>query len=198
MLEDLTTRGLLTESDGAKCIFVPKRKVPLMVQKTDGGYGYDTTDLAALRYRVHDQGASWIIYVTDEGQKLHFDTVIDAGKQVGYYDPAVTRYDHVGFGLVLQVMPGEEESKTGEAKPAAPKEAKGKAAKEAPKKEGAPKEEEKKEDPKKPKVGKMKTREGDSTKLMDLLDEAKNRTLEIFRERMQEDDEEGNVHAQKV
>ena len=54
MLEDLTTRGLLTESDGAKCIFVPKRKVPLMVQKTDGGYGYDTTDLAALRYRVHD------------------------------------------------------------------------------------------------------------------------------------------------
>ena len=51
MIEDLTTRGILTESDGAKCIFVPKRKVPLMIQKTDGGYGYDTTDLAALRYR---------------------------------------------------------------------------------------------------------------------------------------------------
>jgi len=67
MLEDLTTRGLLTESDGAKCIFVPKRKVPLMVQKTDGGYGYDTTDLAAIRYRANDQEATWVVYVTDEG-----------------------------------------------------------------------------------------------------------------------------------
>ena len=130
-----------------------------MVQKSDGGYGYDTTDLAALRYRANEEKADWIIYVTDEGQKLHFDTVIDAGKQVGYMDPAKTRYDHVGFGLVLQVMAGGEE-------------------------EG-------KEESKKPKIGKMKTREGDSTKLMDLLDEARNRTLDIFRQRMKEDDEEG-------
>ena len=101
MLEDLSSRGLLTESNGAQCIFVPKRKVPLMVTKSDGGYGYDTTDLAALRYRTEEQKADWIVYVTDEGQKLHFDTVIDAGKQVGYIDPAHTRYDHVGFGLVL-------------------------------------------------------------------------------------------------
>jgi len=48
--------------------------------------------------------------VTYEGQKLHFDTVIDAAKQVGYIDITKTRYDHVGFGLVLQVMPGEEET----------------------------------------------------------------------------------------
>jgi len=130
-----------------------------MVQKSDGGYGYDTTDLAALRYRANEEKADWIIYVTDEGQKLHFDTVIDAGKQVGYMDPAKTRYDHVGFGLVLQVMAGGEE-------------------------EG-------KEESKKPKIGKMKTREGDSTKLMDLHDEARNRTLEIFRQRMKEDEEEG-------
>jgi hypothetical protein len=39
--------------------------------------------------------------------------VIDAGKQVGYMDPAKTRYDHVGFGLVLQVMPGEEGAASG-------------------------------------------------------------------------------------
>jgi arginyl-tRNA synthetase len=52
-------------------------------------------------------------------------------------------------------------------------------------------EESKKEESKKPKIGKMKTREGDSTKLMDLLDEAKNRTLDIFRERMKEEDEDG-------
>jgi arginyl-tRNA synthetase len=40
--------------------------------------------------------------VTDDGQRTHFDTVIDAGKITGYYDPNVTRYDHAGFGLVLQ------------------------------------------------------------------------------------------------
>jgi|LauGreDrversion4_2_1035121.scaffolds.fasta_scaffold195777_2 arginyl-tRNA synthetase len=160
MLEDLIARGQITDDKGAKCIFVPKRKVPLMVQKSDGGYGYDTTDLAALRFRANEEKADWIIYVTDEGQKLHFDTVIDAGKQVGYMDPAKTRYDHVGFGLVLQVM-GEEAKDDG------------------------------KEESKKPKIGKMKTREGDTTKLMDLLDEARNRTLEIFRARMKEDDEEG-------
>ncbi len=140
-----------------------------------------------MRYRVTEQQATWIVYVTDEGQKLHFDTVYDAAKLAGYIDPAVTRYDHVGFGLVLQVMPGEEEAKTAAA-------AGGEAVKkEVPKKpeeiKGQKEEEIKKEDPKKPKIGKMKTREGDSTKLMDLLDEAKNRTLDIFRERMKEDEE---------
>jgi arginyl-tRNA synthetase len=67
MIEDLEARQILTISDGAKCIFVPKRKVPLMVQKSDGGYGYDTTDLAAIRYRANDENAQWIVYVTDEG-----------------------------------------------------------------------------------------------------------------------------------
>jgi arginyl-tRNA synthetase len=65
----------------------------------------------------------------------------------------------------------------------------GKPAAEETKKEEGKKEESKKEEAKKPKIGKMKTREGDSTKLMELLDEAKNRTLDIFRERMKEDDD---------
>ncbi len=177
MLEDLEARSIITVSDGAKCVFVPKRKVPLMVQKSDGGYGYDTTDITAMRYRVSELNASWIIYVTDDGQKLHFDTVYDAAKLAGYIDPAQTRYDHVGFGLVLQAMADD--------KPADPKAV------------GDGKEEEKKEESKKPKIGKMKTREGDSTKLMDLLDEAKNRTLEIFKERMKED-EEGEGKQGKV
>jgi arginyl-tRNA synthetase len=162
-----------------------------MVKKSDGGYGYDTTDITAMRYRTQEQHATWIVYVTDEGQKLHFDTVYDAAKLAGYIDPAVTRYDHVGFGLVLQVQPGEEEVKEDPAKKDGKKAAPAKPV------EGAAvlKEEEKKGDPKKadeakkPKIGKMKTREGDSTKLMDLLDEAKNRTLDIFKERMKEDEE---------
>ena len=218
MLEDLHERGLITEDNGAKCIFVPKRKVPLMVQKSDGGYGYDTTDLAALRYRSNVENAEWIIYVTDEGQKLHFDTVIEAGRQVGYMDPTKTRYDHVGFGLVLQVMadgaeetkeaPKDAAAKKGGKKPYQPK--KGEKAVdttakvEEPKKEAVveePKkvvEESKKgEESKKPKIGKMKTREGDSTKLMDLIDEAKNRTLDIFRQRMKEDDDETSTQADR-
>lgn len=67
MIEDLQARGVLQESKGAQCLFVPKRSVPLMVVKTDGGYGYDTTDLAAIRYRTQQEEASWVVYVTDEG-----------------------------------------------------------------------------------------------------------------------------------
>ena len=46
--------------------------MPLMVQKSDGGFGYGTTDMAALRQRVHDERGDWIIYVVDEGQSGHF------------------------------------------------------------------------------------------------------------------------------
>ena len=65
--------------------------------------------------------------------------------------------------------------------------------KEESKKEETKLEESKKEEAKKPKIGKMKTREGDSTKLMDLLDEAKARTLDIFRERMKEEEDTDGV-----
>lgn len=88
-----------------------------MVVKSDGGYNYDTTDLAAVRYRVNEQKATWIIYITDDGQKLHFETLIDGAIIAGYFDPKVTRYDHMGFGLVLQELkddgsqPAEEDKK---------------------------------------------------------------------------------------
>ena len=53
------------EEGGAKCVFVPKFKVPLMLQKSDGGYGYDSTDMAAIKYRLHDLKASHLVYITD-------------------------------------------------------------------------------------------------------------------------------------
>lgn len=53
-------------------VWVEGEKVPLMVQKTDGGFGYGTTDMAALRQRVQDERAEWLIYVVDEGQSGHF------------------------------------------------------------------------------------------------------------------------------
>lgn len=67
MVDELVAKGFIQESDGAKCIFIPKQKTPVMVQKRDGGFNYDTTDLAALRYRIEEQKADWIIYITDVG-----------------------------------------------------------------------------------------------------------------------------------
>lgn len=66
-VDDLVAREIATESKGAMCVFVPKLNVPLMVKKTDGGFNYDTTDMAAMRYRVNEIKADRIIYVTDIG-----------------------------------------------------------------------------------------------------------------------------------
>lgn len=41
----------IQNSDGAKVMFVENDHVPLMVVKSDGGFGYDTTDLAAIKHR---------------------------------------------------------------------------------------------------------------------------------------------------
>lgn len=60
--------GKLVTEDGRKVLFVPGQKVPLTVVKSDGGYTYDTSDLAALRQRVDDENAEWLVYVTDAGQ----------------------------------------------------------------------------------------------------------------------------------
>jgi arginyl-tRNA synthetase len=74
----LEQKELLVVSEGAKCVFLPsaaasnaernasstKEAPPLIVQKSDGGYLYATTDLAALTHRIQVEGADQIIYVT--------------------------------------------------------------------------------------------------------------------------------------
>lgn len=73
MLQELKDKGIAVESDGAQCIFVGKKNSPpVMVQKSDGGFGYAATDLAAIRYRVNEVKADRIVYITDIGQELHF------------------------------------------------------------------------------------------------------------------------------
>lgn len=101
IVEELTQKGLIQISAGAKCLFLEGFQIPLMVQKTDGGYNYDTTDLAAIRYRILEDKADRIVVVTDNGQATHFHMVFAAAKKAGWLDPAQTRVDHVGFGLVL-------------------------------------------------------------------------------------------------
>lgn len=72
LVEELLERKLAVEDSGAICVFVPKQKVPLMIRKSDGGFNYDTTDMAAIRYRVNDLKCDRLVYVTDIGQEFHF------------------------------------------------------------------------------------------------------------------------------
>lgn len=107
LVEDLEKRGFIQLSEGAKCLFVEGfqnregEPLPLMIQKSDGGYNYDTTDMAAIRYRIQEDHFDRLIYVTDAGQSTHFAMIFKAAQRVGYLDPAHTRLDHVPFGLVL-------------------------------------------------------------------------------------------------
>jgi len=95
-------KGIAVENEGAKCIFVGKKKSspPLMVQKSDGGFGYAATDLAALRYRVNEIKAERIVYVTDVGQREHFENVFAGGEKCEFVDPKKTKLDHMMFGMV--------------------------------------------------------------------------------------------------
>jgi arginyl-tRNA synthetase len=107
VVADLEKRGIVTISDGAKCIYLEGfegrdgKSLPIIIQKSDGGYNYDTTDMAALRHRIEIEKADRIIYVTDAGQSLHFQMLFKAAEKAGYLDPAKTRVDHVPFGVVL-------------------------------------------------------------------------------------------------
>jgi len=108
VVDDFEEKHLLQESDGAKCIYLPgfinreQEPLPIIIQKSDGGYNYATTDLAAIKHRVQQEHANWLIYVTDSGQSLHFSMIFAAAKQVGYLQNDMPRVDHVPFGLVLR------------------------------------------------------------------------------------------------
>lgn len=86
---ELEASGVAVISDGALCAFPPGftgrdgRPVPLMLRKSDGGYGYDSTDLAAIRYRLRDLGATRIIYVVGSEQHQHLQMVFATARQAG-------------------------------------------------------------------------------------------------------------------
>lgn len=60
--------GLIQLDEGRKIVFAPGQSIPLTIVKSDGGYTYDTSDLAALRQRIFVEKADILIYVTDSGQ----------------------------------------------------------------------------------------------------------------------------------
>ena len=106
VVEDLEQSGLLVEDAGAQCVFLEGftnkdgNPLPLIVKKSDGGYNYATTDLAALRYRIEQDGAQEIIYVTDAGQAAHFTQVFQVARRANWI-PEGVKLVHVPFGLVL-------------------------------------------------------------------------------------------------
>ncbi len=105
VVDDLDALGMLKNSYGAGCVFLDGfnakdgQPLPLIVQKSDGGYLYATTDLAAIRYRINQLKAKRIIYVTDARQKLHFEMVFACARQAGWVPDDVS-LEHVPFGSV--------------------------------------------------------------------------------------------------
>ncbi len=137
VIDQLKQDGVLQVSQGAGVVFVDGfsdkdgNQLPMIVQKSDGGYLYATTDLAAIRYRVNDLGAARIIYVTDARQSQHFAMAFKAAADAGWLANGAT-LEHVPFGTVM----GED---------------------------GKP----------------FKTRDGDVVRLVDLIDEAESRAIEV-------------------
>ncbi len=105
VVKDLETLGLLVEDQGAKVVFADGftnkdgDPLPLIIQKTDGGYNYATTDLAAIRYRTQQDGAERVLYVVDAGQGNHFAQVFQVAAKAGWIPDGV-ELTHVPFGVV--------------------------------------------------------------------------------------------------
>ncbi|MFF3917766.1 arginine--tRNA ligase [Streptomyces sp. NPDC001852] len=144
----LEESGVAVRSEGALCVFFDDVKgpdgnpVPLIVQKSDGGYGYAATDLSAIRDRVFNLKANNLLYVVDARQALHFKMVFETARRAGWLNEDITAFQ-LAFGTVLG-------------------------------KDGKP----------------FKTREGETVRLVDLLDEAIDRASAVVREKAQDLSEE--------
>ncbi|MEU8881899.1 arginine--tRNA ligase [Streptomyces hydrogenans] len=140
----LEESGVAVRSEGALCVFFDDVKgpdgnpVPLIVQKSDGGFGYAATDLSAIRDRVGNLKASTLLYVVDARQSLHFKMVFETARRAGWLNDEVKAVQ-LAFGTVLG-------------------------------KDGKP----------------FKTREGETVRLVDLLDEAIDRASAVVREKAQD------------
>jgi arginyl-tRNA synthetase len=106
VVEDLKAKGLLTTSDGAECVFLDEftgkdgTPQPLIVRKSDGGYLYATTDLAAVRYRVRALDADRALYSTDARQAFHFRQIFAVAAAAGFTGNRIS-LEHQPFGAML-------------------------------------------------------------------------------------------------
>lgn len=104
--DELEAAGIATVSDGALCVFLPGRTgrdgqpSPLIIRKSDGGYGYATTDLATVRHRVRDLHADRLVYVIGTTQSQHLEMVWETARLAGWLPESVPAV-HVRIGSVL-------------------------------------------------------------------------------------------------
>jgi arginyl-tRNA synthetase len=117
--DELEADGIATISDGALCVFPPGftgrdgNPLPLILRKSDGGYGYASTDIAAIRYRTRDLKADRIIYVVGSDQVLHLAMVFATADQAGWLTGDV-RVEHAVIGLVTAPGGGRLKTRSGE------------------------------------------------------------------------------------
>jgi arginyl-tRNA synthetase len=73
LVKDLEQAGILSEDEGRKLFFPAGCNIPLTLIKSDGGYTYDTSDLATIKQRIFEENADWILYIVDKGQSEHLE-----------------------------------------------------------------------------------------------------------------------------
>ncbi|MBW4627738.1 MAG: arginine--tRNA ligase [Brasilonema octagenarum HA4186-MV1] len=120
VVEELDKKGLLVENQGAKCVFLEGftnregEPLPLIVQKSDGGYNYAATDLATIRYRVQVDKVQRVIYPVGIEQINHFAQIFQVGRKAGWITDDV-EFVHAPFGLVLGENGQKLKTRSGEA-----------------------------------------------------------------------------------
>ena len=106
IISQLESRGLLSESKGAKCVFLPQflgkdgDKLPVIVQKSDGGYLYSTTDLAAIDYKCQELDINRALYVVDARQSLHFQQVFAVAEKANLASDKIS-LEHIAYGTMM-------------------------------------------------------------------------------------------------
>jgi arginyl-tRNA synthetase len=116
---ELEADGVAVISEGALCAFPPGftgrdgRPLPLILRKSDGGYGYATTDVAAIRYRLRKLGASRMIYVVGSEQHQHLEMVFAVARQAGWLTGAASA-EHAVIGLVTAPGGGRLRTRSGD------------------------------------------------------------------------------------
>ncbi|MEL7357116.1 MAG: arginine--tRNA ligase [Cyanobacteria bacterium J06560_6] len=122
VVEELKQLGLALEDNGAQCVFLEGftnkdgDPLPMIVQKSNGGYNYSTTDLAAIRYRINEEKVDRIVYTTDAGQSNHFAQIFQVARRAGWV-PEDVELSYAPFGLVLGENGKRLKSRSGEAVP---------------------------------------------------------------------------------
>ena len=106
IINELEVKELISESDGAKCVFLPAfigkdgKQLPVIIQKSDGGFLYSTTDLAAIKLRSQDIKADRALYVVDARQSLHFQQVFAVAKTSGIASKKIS-LEHIAYGTMM-------------------------------------------------------------------------------------------------